>query len=531
MNSVRWLAVALPLCLSGANTAYALDDLVREGMRVFHTETFNGNGRTCSTCHRFERNFTIDPEFIADLPANDPLFIAESNPQLAGLENSVLLRERGLFITSTDSSQPNFRSTSHLNALRTTIDSPSGPHLGWAGISHGDGSLLHFTDGAIIQHFPRTLNRQEGVDFRLATPDELAAIEAFQLFIGRQEELDLPLNLTDPVALSGQNLFLDDNRGKCNTCHLNAGANRNGAGGGNQNFNTGTAELSRTIAVETGQVMPADPGAGNGSFNTPSLVEAADTAPYFHNHGAATLRDALSFYGTSDFVNSPSGDALGTPNLDRPSRDAVIAFLVVLNAIQNLDEAHLYLGEVQIEARDPEVADLLLIMARAQVNDAIRVLESESLHSDVRRSLAGAARRLNNAESAADLSDSQIDRVRSRILSATRLMVAPGSPGPGPEPDPDPPSTGLVLTSVTPDTIRSGTDARLTLTGSGFTADTIAVVCGRLTQIRDVTFVDPNTLEVDLSVLPGTSGTCNVQLTIREPFERVRLRNAVTIIE
>jgi hypothetical protein len=50
----------------------------------------------------------------------------------------------------------------------------------------------------VIQHFPRTLNRVEGTDFRLPTEDELDALEAFQLSLGRQEDIDLPaLAFTD----------------------------------------------------------------------------------------------------------------------------------------------------------------------------------------------------------------------------------------------------------------------------------------------------------------------------------------------
>ena len=38
------------------------------GADIFFKDNFNGNGRTCGTCHRIERNFTIDPTFIARLP-------------------------------------------------------------------------------------------------------------------------------------------------------------------------------------------------------------------------------------------------------------------------------------------------------------------------------------------------------------------------------------------------------------------------------------------------------------------------------
>ena len=56
------------------------------GADLFFRETFNGNGRSCTSCHRVENNYTIDPAFIATLPSNDPLFVAEFNSTLANLE-------------------------------------------------------------------------------------------------------------------------------------------------------------------------------------------------------------------------------------------------------------------------------------------------------------------------------------------------------------------------------------------------------------------------------------------------------------
>ena len=52
------------------------------------------------------------------------------------------------------------------------------------------GSLREFAIGAVIQHAPLTLGRVEGVDFRLPTDEELDALEAFQLSLGRQEEIE-----------------------------------------------------------------------------------------------------------------------------------------------------------------------------------------------------------------------------------------------------------------------------------------------------------------------------------------------------
>jgi cytochrome c peroxidase len=56
--------------------------LIEQGRQLFMNETFDGNGRTCATCHPPANNFTIDPEFIASLPDDDPLFVAEFNPAL-----------------------------------------------------------------------------------------------------------------------------------------------------------------------------------------------------------------------------------------------------------------------------------------------------------------------------------------------------------------------------------------------------------------------------------------------------------------
>jgi hypothetical protein len=37
------------------------DDLVKPGENLFESGTFNGNGRTCETCHPATNNFSINP--------------------------------------------------------------------------------------------------------------------------------------------------------------------------------------------------------------------------------------------------------------------------------------------------------------------------------------------------------------------------------------------------------------------------------------------------------------------------------------
>ena len=92
------------LCSTSAVfTAPAHSDLVSKGRRLFFNETFDGNGRTCATCHRQERNFSIDPTFIATLPDTDALFVAEFIPALKdNFENPRLMREFGLILENTN---------------------------------------------------------------------------------------------------------------------------------------------------------------------------------------------------------------------------------------------------------------------------------------------------------------------------------------------------------------------------------------------------------------------------------------------
>lgn len=134
-------------------------DLVAEGERIFLTETFEGNGRTCGSCHRPTDNFALSPAFIASLPADDPLFAAEFEPALGeNFENPVLMRELALILENQDGFDDlendfNMRGIPHTLGMRVSIDSPAGPRTGWAGDgAPGDGSLRAFATGAVIQH-------------------------------------------------------------------------------------------------------------------------------------------------------------------------------------------------------------------------------------------------------------------------------------------------------------------------------------------------------------------------------------------
>jgi cytochrome c peroxidase len=417
--------------------------LIERGRQSFTEETFGGNGRTCATCHPATNNFTLDPAFIAKLPKSDPLFVAESNPDLAKLEDSKALRQHALISENVDGmDRPAvLRGVPHTLALPVSIapdddaDSdqvfPDGTKpvhaLGWAGDgSPNDGSLRQFAAGAVVQHLTKSMNRVEGVDFRMPTKAELDALEAFQRSLGRQKEIDLAaLTLVDDAAQRGKDLFegVGVNRA-CTQCHANAGANvvddEEPDEAFNDNFDTGTRRLG-TGPAEGGfgqDHQDGVPGFGNGTINTPSLIEAADTAPFFHNNSAATLEDAIRFYTTPTFAKSPTGAFGGAFALNNAAIADMAAFLRALNARENARSALAGVVDARGE-RNAEQRNAELPAVAADIQDGIEVLEASDLAPDAVAAFEDAAKLVADAATRPEaLTEAQ------RILRRIPPMIA-----------------------------------------------------------------------------------------------------------
>lgn len=371
LNPVSLLGSLLGAPLAEANSTQILishglvGQAVGDGADLFFRGTFDGNGRTCGTCHPAEKNQEIGPDFIATLPSDDPLFVAEfpkNKGGVPGLERPLLMRGFGLILENVDGAEDptvkfTMRGVPHSLSLITSILSPDPPGVtpvertGWSGDgAAGDGSLRMFPTGAVFQHFTKDLRRRAGRDFTPPTDAELDDMELFMLAVGRLNDLTLTnVSLTDASAESGRLLFLDNNAGKCNNCHFNAGANI--APGPNLNFNTGVED--RTHPARAVEDFPHDGGLGltpadcdgdnindcfgDRTFNTTPLVEAADTGPFFHNNVIDGLENAVRFYTTAEFANSPSGQFLGPIVLSNQQIADIAAFLRVINAGFNLD--------------------------------------------------------------------------------------------------------------------------------------------------------------------------------------------------
>src|SRR3990172_9730300 len=267
--------------LAVGESALSMEEMIAFGEELFFEETFDGNGRTCGTCHPMENNFTIDPDFIADLPDDDPLFVAEFNPKLAQLEKPALMIQVGLILEKVhglDNPTQKFvmRGVPHTLPFPTSLLRDANipgvfpaEMTGWSGDgAPGGGTLRDFATGAVTQHFTKTLKRKPGKDFRLPNDEELDAMEAFQLSLGRQMDPDLStLMLQSPDAQTGKNIFVNGTGnmaapGKCSACHRNGGALHT-PNSENRNFYTGVENLPKPTP------MAGNPrGGGFGTANT-----------------------------------------------------------------------------------------------------------------------------------------------------------------------------------------------------------------------------------------------------------------------
>ena len=314
-------------------SSLAADPLVEMGEQLFNSETFDGNGRTCATCHVAGESFGLSPQGIASLFSSDPLdplFIAENDPALATLENTCLLRqgnERALFLENVDgfASPPVFRGSPHLLNLALTAPYGQSGHVP---------TLRNFPDGAVEQHFTQTMARSQGSDFRLPTGQELDALEAFMASITFPTDGNLNLDRmiayavsqgTDAAAIQrGRDLFFGD-LAQCSRCHdgpaLSDADGSLGTGTGNLNFDTGVVNLGANqndgcFGGPGDPTIPLPPEAGgNREFNTPQLLGVANTAPFFHDNSAETLFDSVNFYASATFLTSPAGLLLPTPSV------------------------------------------------------------------------------------------------------------------------------------------------------------------------------------------------------------------------
>jgi cytochrome c peroxidase len=481
---------------SAATRSANFAKLIAQGRQLFLKEKFNGNGRSCGTCHVETHNFTIDPDFIATLPRTDPLFVAETNPALANLERPDLMRRFGLILVNADGFDPErrfvLRSVQNIQALGNST-TPNDPSFGFIGFTTNgknpnpperlgwgnDGAPLRdFALVAVAQHATRTLGRTRGTDFRVPTDEELDALVAYQFSLGRQEDFSLPtLELNSTIASRGKTLFLDTGNAfepghkNCNACHFNAGGtagfSANPQTPGFPKLDGSPAGFNATLATNVNEIplalalgLPRDGGFGQiptnfGSFgntvdlpglphfdleefNSPPVVESADTGPFFHNHTAKTLEEAVAFYGTRAFqVSIPAGREPVTISADPNDSEvqAIAAFLRALNALENIRSSINIAARGRKMGTDDDARDLSAL-ALAETEDALKVLSDGALAKSVEPGILSARAHLIAAKVMLDVSrrlpflpliENALDQATRSLRSARMALANPAT--------------------------------------------------------------------------------------------------------
>ena len=229
-------------------------------------------------------------------------------------------------------------------------------------------------------------------------------MEAFQLSLGRQEDFyDLgAITLTNEIADRGRLNYLGeglpDGSLNCNACHFNGGANTNpefdfSLSGVTPTSPDGTVdEANRSFAPRNEELLDQagdivdmannlfDDGFGSGTdlFNVPTVIEAADTGPFFHSNTINTVEAMVAFYSSQRHLRD--GEILGAiVPLNGAQVTNVGAFLRVLNADENARSA-IVLTEKAMELRRRSDRNVNLRLALAEIEDAMEVLDGGSLH-------------------------------------------------------------------------------------------------------------------------------------------------------
>jgi cytochrome c peroxidase len=316
------------------------------------------------------------------------------------------------------------------------------------------------------------------------TDEELDALVAYQLPLGRQEDFELPsLELKSTIASTGKALYLDTGdlrqpgHKNCNGCHFNGGGTGAFTGnpqkpgfprlggtphGGNiaaqLNIDLTPGALALSLPRDGGFGVLPLPTGGFGNFGTPPgggrfpqaefsmppVVESADTGPFFHNHTVKSLEEAVAFYGTPAFQGPLSIGAAFIPvaissDPNDPEVQAIGAFLRVLNALENIRSS------INVATRGRQMSNLedareLAGLALAEVIDGIQVLSQGALakttepgilsaraHLLAGRSLLDAAQRLPVSLAIVNMLDQAVSRLRAARVALANPATLPTS--------------------------------------------------------------------------------------------------------
>jgi hypothetical protein len=337
------------LCLS-QGLGQAEPGIELKGKKLFETETFGGNGRTCRTCHS-KRTGTLTladvQRIVAKAKSDDPFLIHDALD--ADGVGTTRVQTHGTIRLSIAlppwlslADDPGAR---HVTVFRGIPSTRNTPALDAMLLHDGRAPTLQAQAlGAIHDHY------QNSVEPTAAQLDAIAEFQRTDAHFFSSDELEefaaggpppeLPPGVT-PAEKRGRTFFVDvpftppSKEGICALCHSGPMLNRvsqahsDFSGGspppGVRFINTGVTLVNapnnpvRTWIIDDGinpvvtvdspdiglLLNPAPPSPPPfvipraffaNLFKIPTLWGVKDTAPYFHDNGAKTLRDAVSHY-------------------------------------------------------------------------------------------------------------------------------------------------------------------------------------------------------------------------------------------
>jgi hypothetical protein len=157
-------------------------------------------------------------------------------------------------------------------------------------------------------------------------------------------------------------------------------------------------------------------------FNSPPVVESADTGPFFHNHTIQDLESAVAFYGSDAFKTSLVPGLVPiqiSADPTDPEVQAIAAFLRVLNALENIRSSIDVAERGRTMTRAADLRDLARL-SLAEADDALEVLSEGAFANQKEPAIRSARLRLRAAKVALELAH----RLRVRWAIDDLLGVA-----------------------------------------------------------------------------------------------------------
>lgn len=279
-------------------------DRVDLGKKLFFDPRLSGDGNmSCATCH-------------------SPMFgWSDGQPTARGAKSMVLGRASPTVINTA------FNSLQMWDGRKKSLeDQAMGPMEANVEMNSNMAQLFSF------------LNQNEGYKtlFAKAYPGEPIAAEAVAKAIASFERTIVSTNAPFDQWVAGKKdamtadqvqgfaLFVDPKKGNCAACH--SGPNFTD----NSFHNLGLASYGKPDA-DMGRYAIRPVAAMKGAFKTPTVREAANTGPYFHDGSASTLEQVVEHYRKGGEVTSNLSRDMKALELSPKEVKQLVAFMEALS--------------------------------------------------------------------------------------------------------------------------------------------------------------------------------------------------------